>query len=609
MKKNLLLLAVLYFVVFILASCAGNTYNLADYGLKPDTREDSSPLFAKALQDIQTTHNKNEIIIIKLPQGRYDFYPENAAVREYYISNHDQDNPKYVGLPFENMKNVIFDGQGSEFIFHGRMLPVSLINSQNCILKNFQIDFAIPHISQAEVIHNDTTNGIITMKIAPWVKYEIRDSALWITGTGWEHVPRHGIAFEGGTKRVVYRTGDIRLGTNKVKEVRKRIIKSYDWKDDRLISGTVLAMRGPGRPTPGVFVSNSTNTTLENIQIHYAEGMGLLAQMSENITLDRFSVCLRNEHDPRYFTAQADATHFSGCKGKIISRNGLYENMMDDAINIHGTYLKVISRIDDHTLEGEYMHPQSYGFDWGYTGDTVQFIDAKTMDIVGNKNCIVSIEAIDKPDAHGAKKFRIIFNEQIGTYINPEKGNFGIENLEWTPEVIFSDNTIRNNRARGALFSSPKPTLVENNLFDYTSGSAIVLCGDCNGWYESGACENIIIRKNTFRQALTSLYQFTNAVISIYPVIPDLDLQKQYFHGKIVIEDNLFEYFDRPLVYAKSVDTLIFRLNQIRPLEFYPPYHWNTHRIYMERVNELIRQTNFWGGGFNKDLDIYKSPD
>lgn len=61
--------------------------------------------------------------------------------------------------------------------------------------------------------------------------------------------------------------------------------------------------------------------------------MGLLAQLCENITLDRFNVCLKGPNDPRYFTTQADATHFSGCKGAIISKNGLYEGMMDDAIN------------------------------------------------------------------------------------------------------------------------------------------------------------------------------------------------------------------------------------------------------------------------------------
>ncbi len=33
---------------------------------------------------------------------------------------------------------------------------------------------------------------------------------------------------------------------------------------------------------------------------------------------------------------------------------------------------------------------------------------------------------------------------------------YGIENLTWTPQVRFAGNTVRNNRARGALFSTPR---------------------------------------------------------------------------------------------------------------------------------------------------------
>lgn len=46
--------------------------------------------------------------------------------------------------------------------------------------------------------------------------------------------------------------------------------------------------------------------------------------------------------------------------------------------------------------------------------------------------------------------------------------------------MLFADNVIHNNRARGALFSTPKKTIAENNLFDHTSILAILLCGDCN---------------------------------------------------------------------------------------------------------------------------------
>ena len=35
---------------------------------------------------------------------------------------------------------------------------------------------------------------------------------------------------------------------------------------------------------------------------------------------------------------------------------------------------------------------------------------------------------------------------------------------------------------------------INKEKFDHTSGTAILLCGDCNGWYETGACREVIIR-------------------------------------------------------------------------------------------------------------------
>lgn len=589
----------------LLSSCSQtkNRYDLSDFGLVPDQKENASPLMAKALQKIAASHTGNDTVTIVLPKGRYDFYPEGAAQKEYFISNHDQDNPKLVGLPFEQMKNIVFDGRGSELIFHGRMLPVSLVNSENCTLKNFSIDFENPHITQVKILENDPAAGTITYEVAPWVKYEIRDSILYVKGEGWEHSPSWGIAFEGDTKRLVYQTSDIAVGSKGVAEVSPRVIKSTKWKNGKLIPGTVVAMRGYGRPTPGIFVSYDKNTALSNINVHYAEGMGLLAQMSENIVLDDFSVCLRGHDDPRYFTTQADATHFSGCKGTIISSGGLYEGMMDDAINVHGTYLKVQKRVDDKTLVAAYMHPQSYGFEWGFPGDTVRFIASKTMEIVGDSNQIASIKAVDKPTAHGAKQFEIVFEKPIDPTIS-EAGTFGIENLEWTPNVYFGANLIRNNRARGCLFSTPRQTWVENNFFDHTSGTAILLCGDCNGWFETGACQEVIIRDNKFTNALTNMFQFTNAVISIYPEIPDLKHQKKYFHSNIIIENNRFATFDAPILYAKSVDGLVFRNNLIKQNDAYPAFHWNNHRIFFERVINYVIQDNQFDGGFDEKRDM-----
>ena len=569
---------------------AQKVYEISAFGLKANSSKNASPVLQKALAKIKAEYKEGEKVILRFPEGRYEFHEKGAAVREYYISNHDQTNPKKVGIALEDMKNLTLDGQGSEFVFHGRMLPVSLLRSENCLLKNFSIDFENPHIAQVKIVENDPQDGIV-FEPAPWVDYRIaKDSIFEAYGEGWTMRHSWGIAFDGDTKHLVYNTSDIGCPTKGASEVAPRRIHAPGWKDARLVPGTVVAMRGWGRPTPGIFLSHDVNTTIENVKVHYAEGMGLLAQLCENITLEKFGVCLKGDADPRYFTTQADATHFSGCKGKIVSCNGLYEGMMDDAINVHGTYLKVVKRVDDRTLVGRYMHGQSWGFEWGCPGDEVQFIRSNTMELVGKQNKIISIRPYDKEQTEGAREFLITFQEPVDQVINEQSG-FGIENLTWTPEVLFSGNVIRNNRARGSLFSTPRKTIVENNLFDHTSGAAILLCGDCNGWFETGACRHVIIRKNRFVNALTNLFQFTNAVISIYPEIPDLKGQQQYFHGGpeggIVIEDNEFETFDAPILYAKSVDGLVVRNNTIKLNTEYKPFHPNRNRFWLERVTNV----------------------
>lgn len=593
----------------LLASCGGEKIYLAsDFGIVPNTGEDMTEEVAKAIEAIKLECAGKPAQLL-FEAGEYDFYPDSANVREYYISNHDQDNPKRVAVVLEGVKNLTLKGGGNgkegtrtDFYMNGRMLPVAMVGCENCTLDMIGVDTRVPQITQVEILENDTEKGLMTYRIAPYANYKVVDNRLVVYGCNWELTPSWGIAFDGETRHIVYRTSDIGVGTHSVEEIAPRVIRAH-WNDARLKPGTVVAMRSYARPTPGIFVSQCKNTVLKNTVVYYAEGMGLLAQMSENITLDGFQVACRNNE--RYFTTQADATHFSGCKGKIVSVNGLYEGMMDDAINVHGTYLRVVQRLDDNTLVGRYMHGQAYGFYWGGAGDSVQFVRSDVMEITeGNR--IVEIAPYDKEQLAGCKEFKIKFENPLPADI--ANGTYGIENLEWTPEVVFSNNVIRNNRARGALFSTPKKTLVEYNFFDHTSGTAILLCGDCNGWFETGACRDVVIRNNRFLNALTNMFQFTNGVISIYPEIPNLAAQTKYFHGGngkgVVIEHNVFETFDAPLVYAKSLDGLVFRNNKVVQNEDYAPFHWNNRRFFFEKVVNVTFENNDIAGGFDEIRDV-----
>ena len=602
LKKSIAVVTALFAMLFVV-SCGEKVYNASDFGIVPGTGKDVTKAVAATVESIAKECNGKAARLV-FQAGEYDFFPSEANVREYYISNHDQANPKMVAVALEGLKNFTLDGGGADFYMNGRMLPISIIDCEGCSVENLHIDTRVPQITQVEIVENNPDSAVVVYRLAPYVNYKIVDRRLVVGGENWEFTPTWGIAFDGKTRHLVYRTSDIGVGANDVEEIEPYLLRAR-WRDARLLPGTVVAMRSYNRPTPGIFLSGSKNTLLKNTTVHYAEGMGLLAQISENITLNGFSVALRGENDARYFTTQADATHFSGCKGIIRSVNGLYEGMMDDAINVHGTYLRVIKRLDDNRLVGRYMHGQAYGFYWGGAGDAVQFVKSDVMEIVGD-NKIVSIAPYDKEQLAGCREFEISFEKPLPADV--DNGTYGIENLEWTPEVYFAGNTIRNNRARGTLFSTPKRTVVENNLFDHTSGTAILLCGDCNGWFETGACRDVLIRNNRFVNSLTNMFQFTDGIISIYPEIPNLAAQTKYFHGGegmgVVIENNVFETFDAPIVYAKSLDGLKFCNNKVVTNNDFEPFHWNRHRFLLDRVKNVVIENNEFDGGFDKEKDV-----
>lgn len=99
------------------------------------------------------------------------------------------------------------------------MLPLSLLHSENCTLRDFSIDFANPHISQVKIVKNEREKGI-TFEAAPWVKYRIsKEKGFESYGEGWTGRPQTGIAFEGQTKRLVYRTSDLSIDTREAEEL------------------------------------------------------------------------------------------------------------------------------------------------------------------------------------------------------------------------------------------------------------------------------------------------------------------------------------------------------------------------------------------------------
>lgn len=563
------------------AEARQRTIQLSEHGITPQKHNSLTrlPEVLNALKQAQ-----GDTLILVLSPGMYTLDSVGAPARQLYISNHDQlASPRPIGLLLEDRRDIVLDGMGSSLSYAGHILPLAIIRCQGVEVRRLSIDYPKPMILQAEIIDNLGEGGMIfaTGSSRHW---KLTPEGFTIHGSQTA-VPISGIVYDpeqGGT--TAYRISDLDYTTQgaTLYQGKPDQVHAPQWRDTRLRPGHLVAMRSYYRPHPAVFVDASRDTKLTRLTVHYADGMGLLAQNSHNVTLRQFDV--RPSGDRR-FTTQADATHFSGCSGHIDVRESYFEGMMDDAINVHGIYLRLTERLDNRTLVARYMHDQAWGFEWGVAGDTVQMVASRSFDVLPERLVIERIMPRGQPSIQGAREFVIRFTTPLPKRVRPDE-HIGLENLRKEPSVTFSSNTIYNNRARGTLLNTSKPVLVERNYFHRISGAGILVSSDCNMWFESGRTRQMVIRGNVFEDVLTSLYQFTEAVISIFPVIPELERQHKPFYGNgkdgIVIEDNVFKTFDTPLLFARSTDGLVWRRNQIIETSTFPRYHHNQERYRLE---------------------------
>jgi hypothetical protein len=231
------------------------------------------------------------------------------------------------------------------------------------------------------------------------------------------------------------------------------------------------------------------------------------------------------------------------------------------------------------------MHHQSSGMTWAREGDTVGFIDNRNMQTIAS-GTVKSYHCETKDD------FVVVFTQPIPKQITAD---YALENLTWVCNLSVINSHFKSCRARGLLVSTPGKVVISGNVFE-SSGSAILIAGDANEWFESGAVKDVTITRNTFKSScMTSMYQFCEGVISVYPIIPQKDAAKP-FHRNIVITDNVFELYDYPILYALSVDGIEFSGNRLVRSHDFEPFHHRKHGLTFEYCKRITVKGNTVAG-------------
>ena len=489
---------------------------------------------------------------VELADGTYHFYSNSATNMRFNVSNHDQPDVRPVFLPFICVTNVAVVAKNAKFVMHGMGTAILVRDSLGVSFRGITIEWDRPFFARAEIVGFE--DGRTRVRFPLRDKVIVEDGKIMLCGEDWRVNLRVGNVFDRDTHEMIERTADV------IFRGKGSTCANGDFLIDVDLSkvgagakvGDVYVMRNGYRPHPIVCLDRAKDTVFEDFVFRDGFGMGILAQKSENVTL-RGGGCYPRDRG-EYSSNTIDATHFSNCRGTVTVENCRFEGMMDDALNVHSTCLGIVAKPSDDTIRCRYRHPQSIGFGVFSPGDAVRFIAGRTLEngFVGRVKSVVT---------HDKREITLVLEQAI-----PQEYGVGdaVENADWQCAVVFRNNTVANNRARGVLFTTPKRIVCEGNFFDHVSGSAILLAGDTQGWYESGACEDLVIRKNRFRDCLTSVFQYCDALVSIHPEVKDLASQRRRYHRNILIEDNDIETFDVPLLFALSAENVTWRNNRVK---------------------------------------------
>lgn len=564
--------------------------HLSDYGGTPDSRKDTVIPMRQALE---AASHINGPVVVNCSKGRYDFYVEHAARLPYYISNttSEEENPdvtKTIGILIKGLNNVTIEGNGSLFVFHSKITMFVLDGCENVTIRNLNTDYEHPTVVEMKV--EAVGNGYLDVRVHHDSHYDIQNGKLLWKGDDWRFSSGPMQAYD-HMSNTTWRIDNLTDLASYVEELEPKWLR-FHYGDGYIpfaAPGWILQSRDGIRDQVGAFVLRSRNTAWRNVGMHFMHGLGIVCQFSENISFDSMNVAPRPETG-RTVTAFADCIHLSSCRGTIRVANSKFIGAHDDAINVHGTHLRVAEKAAPNQVLLRFMHAQSYGYDAFFPGDEIEFVHAGSLRAYAGAK-VASAKLVNP---------REILVTLEGLAPEGIRDDDVVENVTWTPEVEIVNNYLARIPTRGVLVTTRKRVLIADNTFERMTMSAILVADDAENWYESGRVEDLMIRNNVFVEC----GQTGHPVIYIAP--ENTEVRSDHpVHQNMVIECNRFEMQDAAVLDAKSTRHLTFANNKITSSVKLLQSPMITDAISLTACSDVTIKDNFFDGkGLNRSIRL-----
>ena len=545
----------LIFLSILLVSAFGNAFsqsskivNAADFGVTADGN-DATYAVRLAMEHCK----KIKATKLIFPKGRYEFYPDKALEKYFFISNNDE-GLKRIVFPVFDFTNFEIDGQGSSFIFHGFTCPFIIESSKNIAIKNLSINYARTFHQEGNIVAVGDWGFDVTFPVE--YPYKIENGIIQFYGDGSHYPYSNLLEFDPRKKETAFMARDYWVSRGLQSEQLDNNVVRIFRKDVKATVGNVMVFGSANRLVPAITITDSRSVAVTAVTLYHSGGMGVIGQRSADITLDGVIVTTPPGSN-RVVSITADATHFVNCSGKIIMRNCLFENQKDDATNIHGIYAVISKIISPTQLEVQLKHGQQTGFDFLTEGKKIELVKSAAL-VVLSENTVKSSERLNK-------EYTII------TLQKPIPAELKVNDVVGTAsdkvEVHISYCRFQSNRARGLLIGSRGKTVIEHNYF-HVPGAAILFEGDGSYWFEQSGVNDCTIRNNIFDNCNFGVWG--NAVIQVGAGIKKEEREGSRYNKNILVENNTFRVFDPRIVNLYSVDKFTFRKNKIERTNDYP---------------------------------------
>lgn len=524
--------------------------------VSPDGTNDMTAAVMSAVDRARNGAQGGKIVFAP---GEYHF--RSPQKKNWYVSNHRNPVPRDVFLPITNIVDLILESQRAEFVFHGGGIGFALVDARNVTVKGISFDYSRPYNTEWTFAGFEDGRPVLESDLARF-PFAVEGGRLFNAGECWRGDEKIFAVFERDTREPVAVGG---FGGKCRLLSRNKVM--LDMPKEKMscirpvLPGCTFVTRCTYRPNPAVFLYRAHSTVFEDVIVRASGGMGIIAQRCRDVTIrgsrravDRTAGAMAKPGSGRVTSMQADATHFSNCAGTVEVVDCWFEGMVDDAINVHSTCLRIESVLPPDRLLCRYMHYESFGFETFLPGERLRFIKVRSFE-PGEEAAVKSVKWIDP------MSLELTLDRPVPVRY---KAGDAVENADWQPAVVFSRNVVACSRPRATLFTTPGKVVCESNRFENIAGQPIHLSADAADWFESGACRDVTIRGNVFKNCFTHYKGGRRGLITINPNIKDIDSQKERYHRNILVEENIFDCGDVPLVWAWSVSNFIWRANTVR---------------------------------------------